>query len=395
MNLGRHVFKDGKNLVNLTTKKVVPSDASEKELSDGFFLQGQETQSIEAALFKDDPIVFEIKIVPTWECNLRCKHCFVLHELLKEDKGNLNADALVEFIAAFVQSTPTLRRGNIQFIGGEPALRARQNVELIKAIRQKCNEIAFPIRFSATSNALELNDDIFEFYSLLDSLAISVDGTEKTHNEQRKSSRHTNPYQRTLSNIRKIVAAGLREKLSTQAALGESSFNEECILSYFKTMLMSGVKYENIHFGVTVPTRQSPEPESKFLQAVTDKIYFRPCCKFRLAGDFVVDSSNNIYCDYFDTTENNLVGRLGDPINVINELHKKVIKKNMPVLNDEKCMSCPVIGACWGWCCNLTGLIRPSEHCDQKGLIEKINQKSKNEDLISYLRIPTPECRNA
>jgi radical SAM protein with 4Fe4S-binding SPASM domain len=109
-------------------------------------------------------------------------------------------------------------------------------------------------------------------------------------------------------------------------------------------------------------------------------------------GDFVIDSNNRVYCDYFNASLDNMIGILGDSIEDMTSEHERVIKKNMPVLNDEKCLSCPVIGACWGWCCNLTGIIRPSEHCDQVGLLSKINEKAGKGMLANYLM--TPNCRN-
>jgi radical SAM protein with 4Fe4S-binding SPASM domain len=102
-------------------------------------------------------------------------------------------------------------------------------------------------------------------------------------------------------------------------------------------------------------------------------------------ADFVVCSDNNIYCDYFDVSEVNKIGSLTDSAEHVAANHKRSILANMPVLNDPKCQVCPVIGLCWGNCCNMNGLVRPSEMCDREGLYNDAKKAAEEGQLIGFM----------
>jgi radical SAM protein with 4Fe4S-binding SPASM domain len=381
--LNHFVFEESDKLVNITTKKYLPKDSTKEELHKNYFLEGQEQDSIDYFLFGKEKTNFSIDLIPTWECNLRCGHCFVLHELLKKDTREINKDLLVSFIKKLLETYPSVTNGTIQFIGGEPTLRSEKNLELIRSLKDIPN---LKIKFSATSNGSFCDKTSIEFFSVLDSLVISLDGPEAINNLQRKSiTGDKNPFWTTIETIKKLVSAGMRDKLIVQASLNEEHMTKENLVEFYKILLMCGVKFEKIIPGFVCPTSHNPKLDREFVEVHKKNVRNKPCCKYRHMVNFVVDNSNNVFCDYFDATSKNLLGSLSDPISKIAENHEKIIRESFSVLNDPKCKKCPVIGLCWGWCTNTKGL-NPSEHCDQDLLIEKAKKNAEEDNLINLMK---------
>lgn len=377
------VFEEADRLVNLTTKKILPKSASEEELKENFFLKGQEQESIDEYLFRRDHTTFSVDLIPTWECNLRCGHCFVLHELLKKDTKEIDGVRLVGFVKNLLEEYPSIRTGSFQFIGGEPTLRSKKNIELIRMLSEIPD---VKLTFRATSNGMNSDQESLEFFSMLDSFSISVDGPELTHNTQRKSVEGVdNPFGITLATIDKLVAMGMREKMVVQTSLSETDMTKENLIDLYKTMLMHGVIFDKIMPGFICPTKHNPKLDEEFVDIHKRFPRTRPCCKYRHMVNFVVDSSNNVYCDYFDADGKNLLGRLDDPISRMASNHERIIRESFSVLNDPKCKKCPVIGMCWGWCANTKGL-NPSDHCDQQLLLDKVGKNAKQNNLVNFMR---------
>lgn len=370
--LNHFVFLNGDELFNLTNKKTLPKDADPSDLEKFGFLVGQEQKSVRGHIFRR-PKRFEIKLVSTWTCNLRCSHCFVLHQLVKKDSGEINTDGLAAFMDSYFDEFKDVEKGRVQFVGGETALAARKNIEIIDRVQDLCDRKGVKVYFHTNTNGLELDDDILEFYSKLSDLTISLDGPKHLHDAQRKAlDGQGSPFDRTMETINRLVSVGMGEKLRVQSAVSDEGMNKECIASFYKSLLMNGVKLENILYRVSVPTEWH-DPGEKFKDARRNPFPI-PCCKYRWMSDFTVCSDNNIYCDYFDTSEKNRMGSLSDSIDKLSERHRQLIESNMPVLHDEKCNSCPVIGICWGNCCNTHHLHKPSDLCDAEGLY----RRSKN-----------------
>jgi len=384
MNMfNRFVFDNGGELINLTNKRKLKKESPQLEFKNGLFLEGQERECIEGHLFRD-PGAFEIKLVTTWECNLRCSHCFVLHQLKRRDPGRVDVDMLLGFLKSYFSRFPTVRRGRIQFIGGEPALTASYNLEVMDAVSRLAESSGVNMRFHTNTNGFDLNDEIVEFYSRLSDLTISLDGPKELHDAQRKAlDGSESPFERTLANINRLMGMGMRDKTLVQAAVGDEGANRESAVSFYKSLLMNGVRFDKIRYAFSVPTR-SYDPGEKFKDARRAPFPV-PCCKYRWMADFVICSDNNIYCDYFDASEGNRIGSLADPIEDIANNHRSSILENMPVLNDPKCQSCPVIGLCWGNCCNLNGLVRPSEICDREGLYEDAKKAAAEGVLEDFM----------
>lgn len=107
----------------------------------------------------------------TTGCNMRCKHCY----LRKDDVKNVPLDILLETIREFVD----LQGFKILLSGGEPLLYP----DLFKLLNKIKN---LKIRKVLFSNGLLMNEDIaFKLKGLVQEVQISVDGLKSTHDEFR------------------------------------------------------------------------------------------------------------------------------------------------------------------------------------------------------------------
>jgi radical SAM protein with 4Fe4S-binding SPASM domain len=218
---------------------------------------------------------------------------------------------------------------------------------------------------------------------------ISLDGIESTHNNQRISlDGNNNPYTTTLNNIKRLVQYGLRDKLKVQASLPLSIISDDGIMArqFYKDMLMAGVKLENIHFGFTSPTRKNPKVSHNFRERMSKVEFHRPCCKYRLDTHYIIDDGGLVYADYFEDVSETYLGTLNDEISTIETNHVNLIKRTIPVLNDDKCIKCPVVGMCWGWCAaSHNHFVKPSEYCSQELLHESIKASAEAGTLSKRL----------
>ena len=380
--LNKFVLREGDDLVNLVSKKRLAVSSDLSLLRDNFFLIGQDRECLESRLFME-PKSFEIKLVTTWECNLRCSHCFVLHQLVKKDKSHLDQGRFYGFLSRYLDSFGGLKKGRIQFIGGEAALTARRNVDVMNFVEKTCKDRGVDIKFHTNTNCYDLNDDIIEYYDRLTEFTVSLDGPKHLHDAQRKAvGDKSSAFDRTIANIRTLVSLGMRDKIRIQAAVSDEGMTEESILSFYKTLLMNGVLFKNIKYSLSVPTK-THEPGERFKEA-RRKPFPMPCCKYRWMGDFTVCNDNKDYCDYFDISEKNRLGSLDDSMDDLAARHRSIIM-SMPAMNDPKCQKCPVIGLCWGNCCNLNGLYKPSELCDAEGLYENARVAAAEGRLSDFM----------
>lgn len=316
---------------------------------------------------------------------MRCSHCFVLHELVKKDRGKVDPKLLLNFANGLFKKYPSIESCHIHFIGGEPTLRAKENLEIIDTLKKYIE--GKKLLFTTTSNGFECGEEEMKFLLSLDIVTISLDGCKEWHDRQRKPLEKSDksPFESALHTIRRLVSGGARERLSVQASLPQEAMNFDNVSEMYKALLMSGVKYENIMPGFVAPNKQNPVPDEDFLKVNARAAYVRPCCKYRFMNNLVVDSSNRVFCDYFDADKSNFLGHLSDPMDKIAEAHERAIRATMPVLNDPKCAECPVIGLCWGWCAN-TKCLKPSDHCDPDTLLKRVRQNADKGNLRNFLK---------
>jgi radical SAM protein with 4Fe4S-binding SPASM domain len=385
--INRYIYRtvaDGEPiLLNSISGQSLPADADESTLRKHLFLEGQEQELLYARLLAP-PLGGSFLVATTWECSLRCTHCSVLEKLKRKDDAEIDEEKFREFLEAYKNRYTTDKPpiAMIGFAGGEIGLRAEKSLSLLR-IFKKC----FDRQSTSTCTTnlfFPLTDDHLSLFSELDYFAVSVDGLEEDHNRQRKAFnfRPENPFQKTIANLEYFAEhhPEIMEKVQIQAAVkDEVYFDKAKRLAFYEKFLRMGIADNKISWGGLHPTKRSPDKTEVFKRAVARPVYrSMPCCKYRYMSRFQIEPDNKVYSDYLQTQYQDslsYLGELGDDLGVMEERFKRLILQDMPALRDDKCMTCPVLGYCWGGCINGLTMIgdKPSLFCNQPGLIEKVN----------------------
>lgn len=397
MPLSKFVYettsKDGRPIYfHSILNKYVSTSAPEELLRSESFFEESDSEAIRYRLTNKDPIGYRFEessktfgrtffgLITTWECNLRCGHCDVIHKLVKKDKDDFfDPDKLVSFFDRYSKHCNSERIG-IGFVGGEPLLK----LDLMERLVRLMEGLSVIKEYTMTTNLVcQLTDRHFDFLSKMDiGFTVSLDGTEDLHNKQRHAYHDgiENPFEVTFQNIKELVKAGFAGKFFVQGAIPDEYMTEERKLQYFKMLMRIGVPISHISFGGIHPSYVKPVPSKTFLGVSHQpKITRHPCCKYRM-NNFTING-DYVYDDWH--TWNPLIKIDGD----ISELlanQQQLIFKSMPALNDPACLSCPVLGFCWGQCSqNIHTGMKPSELCNQPALIAKVSDLAKTGRLIS------------
>lgn len=322
--------------------------------------------SIEKRLFAK-PTDCTLLFATSWMCNLRCSHCSVLHQLEKSSQL-IDIEKCKKFIDNY-SSYYGILSFNLHFIGGEVLLYPEVINRLIDVLSNYTLNIGIN-----TNLAITLTIPIIRVLEKSNTIRISLDGLEKEHNQQRHGIE--NPFLKTIGNIKALIKLGLKEKINILCTIKDEFQKESYKKKFFDYLNNIGISNNQIIFGCIHPTKLSPTPQNTYLKVLkSPNPIIQPCCKYRFMSNFVVDSSNKIFSNYF-SIENSLIGNLDDSINKIENTHKEQIKKTMACLHDKKCQECPVIGFCWGKCISGEPLFdnKPSNYCDQESLINKVKE---------------------
>jgi len=380
MKFNRYIYETSNNdeagFYNSLSTEFLSFSSPKEEFSKKYFLEGQENDALREA-FNETKNAIAFTIIPGWECNLRCKHCVVLDKLKlpkkNEDRVRIDHIKIVNFVEEYRKyyNCDVL---SLTFVGGEPLLYLDDIVVFSK--------LAPKARIHMTTNlAMNIDDEMLEKMHLFTSIAVSIDGPENSHNKQRIPLYKTESvFDDVIENLKKIIKNGMIEKINVQAALSDEEDNEENRMELYEILLSLGIKFERIKMGCLHPTKMKPTPTKNFLESLScGNITTKMCCKYR-KNNFVIDG-DKVYSDYYDLIE---LGCIDDSPEEINKNHFEKCISNMPVLNDDNCKKCPVLGFCWGGCSNGSILIneKPSKFCNQEALINRVLLYSKRNELL-------------
>jgi len=122
-----------------------------------------------------DDSIKRLVIFLTYRCNFNCSYCYVKKRKTKE----LSSKELIKIIDKLKKKNSKLKE--INFMGGEPLLRFDTIKKIVSNYKNK-------FEYNLNTNGSLLNDDILNFLSKNRVIiTLSLDGSEKTHNKNRKN----------------------------------------------------------------------------------------------------------------------------------------------------------------------------------------------------------------
>ncbi|TGY44518.1 thioether cross-link-forming SCIFF peptide maturase [Clostridium sartagoforme] len=139
-------------------------------------------------------------------CNLRCKYCFADEGEYNGHKGVMSIETAKKAIDYVVKRSGPRRNIEIDLFGGEPTMIMDTIKEIIKYARDNEKEWKKNIRFTMTTNATLLNDDMMDFMDKeMGNIILSLDGRKCVNDNVRIKVDGSGSYDDILPNIKKMI----------------------------------------------------------------------------------------------------------------------------------------------------------------------------------------------
>lgn len=313
------------------------------------------------------------------DCNLKCKYCFADEGEYKGKREIMTAEIGKKAIDFVLKKSGPRKNIEIDLFGGEPLLAfdtVKEIVEYAKAEQIKYNK---NIRFTMTTNATLLNDEIMEYLDKnMGNIVLSIDGRKKVNDKVRVRYDGSGSYDAILPNIKKMV--NMRDKSKQYYARG--TFTRENTDFYEDIMHLANNGFDEISIEPVVLPENNPlslrEEDLPKIFEQYDKLYdemlrrhkegtsFKfyhfnidlqggPCVYKRISGcgaghEYVaITPSGDIYpCHQFVGDRKFILGNLANPDKLDETISNKF--KNAHIYNKPECKKCWARFYCSGGC---------------------------------------------
>lgn len=146
-------------------------------------------------------------------CNLRCKYCFADEGEYHGHKGVMSVETAKKAIDYVIKRSGPRKNIEIDLFGGEPTLIMDTIKEIIKYARDNEAKWNKNIRFTMTTNATLLNDEMMEFMDKeMGNIILSLDGRKEVNDRVRIKPDGSGSYDDILPNIKKMISKRTKGK---------------------------------------------------------------------------------------------------------------------------------------------------------------------------------------
>jgi uncharacterized protein len=151
-----------------------------------------------------DPVSKALCLNVTTGCNLRCSYCFagagkVAHE-------NMTFNVAKKAIDFLINNSGTRINLEVDFFGGEPTINFDVIKKTVKYARSIEKQKKKNFRFTVTTNAYHLNDEMIDFFNKeMKNIVISMDGRKEIHDAIRRTASGKDSFNIVLENAKKLV----------------------------------------------------------------------------------------------------------------------------------------------------------------------------------------------
>ncbi|MCQ2969546.1 MAG: thioether cross-link-forming SCIFF peptide maturase [Clostridium sp.] len=149
-------------------------------------------------------------------CNLRCKYCFADEGEYNGHKGKMSLETAKKAIDYVVKRSGPRKNIEIDLFGGEPTMMMDTIKEIIAYARENEAKWNKKIRFTMTTNATLLTDEMMDYMDKeLENIILSIDGRKEVNDKVRIRFDGKGSYDQILPNIKKMVAKRDKNKAHT------------------------------------------------------------------------------------------------------------------------------------------------------------------------------------
>lgn len=121
-------------------------------------------------------------------CNLNCEYCFAGGGTYNDERKNMPLNVAIKAIDFLIEKSGKRKNLEVDFFGGEPLLNFDVVKQTVAYARSKEKDSGKKFRFTITTNALALTDEITEYLNKeMYNVVVSIDGRKSVHNCVRKT----------------------------------------------------------------------------------------------------------------------------------------------------------------------------------------------------------------
>lgn len=140
------------------------------------------------------------------DCNLRCKYCFADEGEYKGCRKPMSAEIGKKAIDYVLENSGSIKNIEVDLFGGEPLMVFDTIKEIVDYAKEKDKLYNKNIRFTMTTNATLLNDEIMDYIDKnMGNIILSIDGRKEVNDKVRVRVDGSGCYDRILPNIKKMV----------------------------------------------------------------------------------------------------------------------------------------------------------------------------------------------
>ena len=182
-------------------------DEIEDLVKDGILYSEDQYEEIAHSSMDDRDYIKAVCLNIIHACNLRCKYCFADEGEYNGHKGVMTLETAKKAIDYVVKRSGPRRNIEIDLFGGEPTMIMDTIKEIIKYARDNEKEWKKNIRFTMTTNATLLTDEMMDFMDKeMGNIILSLDGRKEVNDNVRIKADGSGSYDDILPNVKKMIS---------------------------------------------------------------------------------------------------------------------------------------------------------------------------------------------
>lgn len=207
--LDENNLKNKEEVINLnryTEEEIEEAYSELKELVDNELLYTKDLYEDIALNDKSKSFVKALCLNVVHDCNLKCKYCFADEGEYKGCRKIITFEVGKKAIDFVIENSGPRRNIEIDLFGGEPLMAfpiIKQIVDYAREQEKIHNKV---IRFTMTTNATLLNDEIMEYIDKqMGNIVLSIDGRKSVNDKVRVRADGSGSYDKILPKIKNMV----------------------------------------------------------------------------------------------------------------------------------------------------------------------------------------------
>ena len=174
-------------------------------------------------------------------CNLRCKYCFADEGEYHGHGGVMSVETAKKAIEYVIKRSGPRKNIEIDLFGGEPTLIMDKLKEVIAFARENEEKWGKNIRFTMTTNATLLTDEMMDYMDKeMGNIILSLDGRKEINDMTRIKADGSGSYDDIVPNIKKMISK--RTKGKTYYVRGTFTRNNTDFFNDVQAMLNEGFR---------------------------------------------------------------------------------------------------------------------------------------------------------